>query len=451
MGAAILALRNQGRKQERLLRRQRRLMQARTTALRKSQAHYEALFNNVPLPVVLASPDGDVLSANPALLDLLGVGEDELKDLNFEQFYDDPGDRKKLVAYWDVSRRDVHRGELTLRRRDGQRLNVLYANRTIRALDGTIEYLQGMFTDITELRKAEAQRRELESHLRLSQKLEAVGRLAAGVAHEINTPMQYIGDNVYFLREAFESLRELLARERQLVEAAPDRRGRNLLDSFESLEQELDIDEIVHVAPRAFDRTQEGIKTVSGIVAAMKELAHPGQGAKIATDINAVIETALAIARNEYKTVAEVTTVFGDLPAIPAYKNELCQVMINLIVNAAHAIESASKDTPRPGVIRIETRVEARIVAIAVSDNGCGIPEAAREKIFDPFFTTKEVGKGTGQGLALARTTIVDKHRGEIDVDSEVGVQTTFTIRLPMGRFESQSIDIGADGCLPNQ
>jgi signal transduction histidine kinase len=308
-----------------------------------------------------------------------------------------------------------------------------------------------MFTDITELRKAEAQRRELESHLRLSQKLEAVGRLAAGVAHEINTPMQYIGDNVYFLREAFESLRELLARERQLVEAAPDRRGRNLLDSFESLEQELDIDEIVQVAPRAFDRTQEGIKTVSGIVAAMKELAHPGQGAKIATDINAVIETALAIARNEYKTVAEVTTVFGDLPAIPAYKNELCQVMINLIVNAAHAIESASKDAPRPGVIRIETRAEARVVAIAVSDNGCGIPEAAREKIFDPFFTTKEVGKGTGQGLALARTTIVDKHRGEIDVDSEVGVQTTFTIRLPMGRFESQSIDIGADGCLPNQ
>jgi signal transduction histidine kinase len=270
----------------------------------------------------------------------------------------------------------------------------------------------------------------------LSQKLESVGRLAAGVAHEINTPMQYIGDNVFFIRESFETLSDLLANQKDLLEQSSDRRGTEIADDFRALETRLEIEDILQAAPGALNRAQGGIETVNRIVAAMKELAHPGEGAKASTDINALIETAVTITRNAHKTVAEIEKDLGDIPNALTYKNELCQVFINLIVNAAHAIETARESGPVAGRIVVRTRQENGSILICISDNGCGIPPAALEKVFDPFFTTKAVGKGTGQGLALARTAIIDKHGGEIDVDSAVGSGTTFKITLPLEAHE---------------
>jgi signal transduction histidine kinase len=169
----------------------------------------------------------------------------------------------------------------------------------------------------------------------------------------------------------------------------------------------------------------------------MKELAHPGEGAKVSTDVSAIINTAVTVTRNAHKTVANVQLDLGAVPNVLAYKNELCQVFINLIVNAAHAIESAQKTDRRAGVITIRTSVGPDALRIDVADNGCGIPDAVMDKIFDPFFTTKEVGKGTGQGLALARTTIVEKHGGQLTVQSAVGQGTTFTVTLPLSDQES--------------
>jgi signal transduction histidine kinase len=204
-----------------------------------------------------------------------------------------------------------------------------------------------------------------------------------------------------------------------------------------ALAVEADVEELLATVPGALARTNDGIKSVNRIVAAMKELAHPGNGGKTSTDVNAVINTAVTVTRNAHKTVATVGLELGVVPMLLAYKNELCQVLINVIVNAAHAIESAQKLDRRAGAIGIRSSADAGAVRIDVTDNGCGIPESVMEKIFDPFFTTKEIGRGTGQGLALARSTIVDKHGGHITVQSVVGKGSTFTITLPIDTHES--------------
>jgi PAS domain S-box-containing protein len=439
LAAEVAAVRRSTTKWKRLLHRQRRTMHARTTALKRTQAHYKDLFASVPAPVILTHPSGSVLAANPAMLALLGAeSEKQLQASNFVAFYADPAERQKLIADWKASDKAIHQGEVKLRRLDGEQRSALFTSHVVRSSkNGDIDYIQGTFTDITELRRSEANERRLEGNLRLSQKLESVGRLAAGIAHEINTPMQYIGDNVYFLRESFETLQGLLAAQRGLMAntAGGDRGG--LAEALRELDSAADVDSILASVPSALTRTDDGIKSINRIVAAMKELAHPGDGAKTSTDINAVINTAVTVTRNAHKTVAAVTLDLGDVPNTLAYKNELCQVFINLIVNAAHAIESAQKADRRMGAIAIRTRAAHNAVHIDVSDNGSGIPDSVMDKIFDPFFTTKEVGKGTGQGLALARTTIVEKHGGQLTVQSAVGQGSTFTITLPIGNDDS--------------
>jgi PAS domain S-box-containing protein len=432
----VAAVRRSSTKWRRLLRRQRDIMHSRTTALRRSRALYEKLFSSVPAPVVLTAPSGAILAANPAMLALVGAeSEQQLKTMNFGEFHAERGARERLIADWSESDESIHSGEMKLRRLDGELRSALFTSRVVRASPtGEIEHIQGTFTDITDLRLAEVNQRRLEANLRLSQKLESVGRLAAGVAHEINTPMQYIGDNVFFLKESLESLQSLLEAQRRLLAgAAGGTSAGELASALRELDADADVDRILESLPGALSRTDDGIKTINRIVAAMKELAHPGEGAKASTDVNAVINTAITVTRNAHKTVAAVELALGNLPNALTYKNELCQVFINLIVNAAHAIESAQKADRRAGVIKIATRAEHETICIDVSDNGCGIPDSVIDKIFDPFFTTKEVGKGTGQGLALVRTTIVEKHGGQIAVQSAVGQGATFTITIPIG------------------
>jgi signal transduction histidine kinase len=182
--------------------------------------------------------------------------------------------------------------------------------------------------------------------------------------------------------------------------------------------------------PQAFARTLEGVERVTSIVRAMKEFAHPDAQEQSPADINHAIETTLLVARNEYKYHARVETELQELPAVVCNVNELNQVFLNLIVNAAHAIESAGRDAGS-GTIRIRTSAVEESVEILIEDNGCGIPQENLDRIFDPFFTTKEIGKGTGQGLAIARSIVVEKHAGTIAVDSDVGNGTKMTLRLP--------------------
>lgn len=281
------------------------------------------------------------------------------------------------------------------------------------------------------LEAEKAERERVEAELRLAHRLEAVGQLAAGVAHEINTPIQYVADSVYFLQSAFEDLLPLLSCVRELTPALRSAGSVDAADELEQAWETADAGFILEHVPPAIGRTLDGIDRVAAIVRAMKAFAHPGNETKAPADLNDAITTTTVVCRNEYKYVADLVTDFGAIPPFPCQIGELNQVFLNLIVNAAHAIAERVRDTGDRGVITIKTAYEAGSAVVSVSDSGIGIPVALRDKIFDPFFTTKPVGVGTGQGLTIARSIVV-KHGGTLTFESELGKGTTFELRLPL-------------------
>ncbi len=276
--------------------------------------------------------------------------------------------------------------------------------------------------------------------MRLAQKLESIGRLAAGIAHEINTPIQYIGDSVAFLQSSQEEFDRLLSAYRNAMRQVGAQYGSmTVLTAVTELENELDLEFLSKEIPKAFERTLAGVERVAEIVRAIKEFAHPDSVEHCAADLNHALETTLVVAHNEYKYAARIESRPGELPPVVCNVGELNQVFLNLIVNASHAIVESGKDAST-GLIVITTASSGEEVTIAIEDNGCGISQENLEKVFDPFFTTKPVGRGTGQGLAIARSIVVEKHGGRIDIRSTVGVGTCFELRLPVaGRAELAS------------
>ncbi len=278
------------------------------------------------------------------------------------------------------------------------------------------------------------QRLVLEHDLGQAQKLQSIGHLAAGIAHEINTPIQFVGDNLRFFSDSFRDVTAVLGRHQAVLRSV--KTGTCSPDVIAACEEEsrrVDIDFLVEEIPKAIDQSTEGITRVASIVRAMKEFAHPGNDDKVCVNLNRAIESTVTVARNEWKYVADLTTDLApSLPFVPCLVGQFNQVILNMIVNATHAIADVTKGTGAKGTILITTRAVDRWVEIRIADSGAGIPEEIRTKIFDPFFTTKEVGKGTGQGLAIAHSVIVDKHQGTITLESVVGRGTTFIVRLPL-------------------
>jgi signal transduction histidine kinase len=279
------------------------------------------------------------------------------------------------------------------------------------------------------------ERLRLERELTQAQKLESIGQLAAGIAHEINTPTQFIGDNVRFLQDSFGDVNMLLGKYRTLLDSC--RIGPvqpQVLTEIETLMEKADIEYLVEEIPKAIQQSLEGIERVAKIVRAMKEFAHPGTEGKTLVHLNKAIESTVTVARNEWKYVADMVTDFDPtLPDVPLLLGDFNQVVLNLIVNAAHAIADVVRLTPdTKGTITISTHRQGEWAEVRITDTGTGIPESVRGKVFDPFFTTKGVGKGTGQGLAISRSVIVEKHGGSITFDTVIGQGTTFIIRLPL-------------------
>jgi len=274
----------------------------------------------------------------------------------------------------------------------------------------------------------------LEHDLVQAQKLESIGHLAAGIAHEINTPTQFVGDNVRFLSDSFSDLAAVLDRHRALLLAAKSGTcAPDLIEACEAEARRVDLDYLREEVPKAIAQSSEGVTRIATIVRAMKEFAHPGSDEKACVDLNKAIESTVTVARNEWKYIADLTTDLApDLPLVPCLLGQFNQVILNLIVNATHAIDDVVKGTGTKGTISITTRSVDGWAEVRITDSGIGIPEDIRRKIFDPFFTTKEVGKGTGQGLAIAHSVIVEKHHGTITLESEVGRGATFIVRLPL-------------------
>jgi PAS domain S-box-containing protein len=338
------------------------------------------------------------------------------------------------------------RTEMRGRRKDGSIFWVGFFMAPVKDAAGQITHYVGVGADITARLEQERTQRQLQDQLysemqerermamelRLAQKLESVGRLAAGIAHEINTPIQYVGDGVAFLQSAQADHERLLATYRQsFARLARGDPAEAVLHSIKEAEEAADLEFLGVEVPKAFERTLQGVERVASIVRAMKEFAHPDANEHNPADLNHAIETTLIVAHNEYKYIAAVETQLGVIPEVMCNIGELNQVFLNLIVNAAHAIEDSGKDASS-GKITVATAALRDSVAVSIADNGCGIPEENLEKIFDPFFTTKAVGRGTGQGLAIARSIVNEKHGGSIDVQSTVGVGTRFIIKLPV-------------------
>jgi len=291
----------------------------------------------------------------------------------------------------------------------------------------------GNSMDVTE-------KRQREVHDLHSQKLESVGLLAAGIAHEINTPIQFVGDNIHFMKDVFQDIFSLVSLYNDFkstdAENAAECSARRDLMIMEKTDA-IDIGYLQEEIPRAIEQSLDGIQRVSRIVQAMREFSHPGGEEKTIFDLNKAIESTIILSRNEWKYAMELTTSLDpDLPPVKGYPADLNQVILNLLVNAAHAVQAKLEAAPdEKGKIEVSTRRDGDEVEVCIHDTGTGIPPEIHSKIFDPFFTTKEVGKGTGQGLAIARNIIVRKHGGRIYFESKVGKGTSFYIRIPLEEF----------------
>ena len=323
---------------------------------------------------------------------------------------------------------------MEIRAKDGCRKWITITAFNINGADGAFLYYEGFIYNITKRKKAEQERNAMEIQLRHAQKMESIGQLAAGIAHEINTPMQYVGDNARFLKDSFQCHRQILDIYGELFKAA--KTNSITPDLIACVEESLVTNDVEYHAreiPVAIDECLEGVARVTKIVYAMKEFSHPGVKEMSVANLNQAIETTATVARNEWKYVAEMKFNFDpNLPSLPCFIGEFNQVILNLIINAAHAIGDVVKQKPgEKGAITITTRLDGDWAEVRVSDTGTGIPEAIRPRIFEPFFTTKAIGKGTGQGLSIVYGSIVKQHGGTVSFESEAGKGTTFIVRLP--------------------
>jgi signal transduction histidine kinase len=287
--------------------------------------------------------------------------------------------------------------------------------------------------DITDQLLLQVEREQIKTAQYRIKKMDALGRLASGIAHEINTPSQYIMDNLTFLRQAMTDLGKLLIADQALRSFALVS-NMPLAHAADDIARDIDSAYLLAEIPKCLNQSMEGMEGIRSIVQAMREFSHPASESKTPIDLNHVIENALTMSRNEWKCVATVRLELDhDLPLIPCMPGEMSQVLLNLIVNASHAIaDTIPSGGNQLGLMVISTSHGAKWVEIRITDTGTGILPDVRDRIFEPFFTTKSIGKGTGQGLAIAWSIVVDKHHGTLTFESELGAGTTFTIRLPM-------------------
>jgi PAS domain S-box-containing protein len=395
-----------------------------------------------PASVVITDRNGTIEYVNQKFTETSGYTLDEVRGQTPRVLRCSDTPRKVYQEMWQtILDGGTWQGTLRNRRKDGRTYWEQMHIAPVRAEDGdAITHFIALKEDITA-------QREIEAQLRQAQKLEAIGRLAAGIAHEINTPTQFVSDNLFFLRTAFADLVGLLEEYRNALAILRDiPEQASLVEQLHHAEQKSDIDYVKENAPGAFESSADGIKRISTIVRAMKEFSHPDQHEMEAADLNSAIENTLTISRNEYKYVADLEKSLGPVPPVMCHIGDVCQAILNIVVNAAHAIGDVYQTTGKRGTIRVRSSTEPGFVRIEIEDTGMGIPEQDRDRVFEPFFTTKEIGKGTGQGLAIARATIVQKHKGTLSFTTEMGKGTVFLIRLPMRPVEPDSGKVTSAG-----
>ncbi len=380
--------------------------------------------------VLVTDIQGVILYTNLAAQHMSGYGADEALGRKPSLFKSGIHDNDFYNDLWSTLKADkVWSGSMTNRRSDGTFFETEMTISPVRSTGKEVTHYVSLWRDVGQIRS-------LQRQLLQAQKLEAVGQLAAGVAHEINTPIQYIQNNLTFFNTSFTDMTPLLDElQRGLGDAGLqiDPKWRQKLTE---LIEESDLNFLQDEIPQGIEEALKGVETVARIVAAMKEFANPGKEDKQFIDINRHIENAVLVTHGEWKDVAELTTeMTPNVPLLSCESSSMSQLLLHLILNARDAVKARDRQDP-PGRITISTRSSEDILEITIKDNGVGIAADVRDRIFDPFFTTKEVGKGSGQGLAIVYDIVVNRHKGEIVCESEPGMGTTMIVRLPVNNTE---------------
>ena len=396
----------------------------RTRHWRKARTQSELLISAIDSMLVELNACGEVNRWNASAEEIFGLKKEDVIGRRFEELpipWESADQSKRIWGRNSRLTEVAFMDQAGLRRVLGVTSYVISDGR---ACKGTLI----LGSDLTE-------HRNLESQLQQAQKLEAVGQLAAGVAHEINTPMQYVGDNLDFLKKKVGSLQTIVdCIDEIALEECPDGPSSVRFNKLKNDIQKLRAKNLIDNLSEAILDSREGVDHVSKIVRAMKAFAHPGQQEKAPVDVNRALESTITVSTNEWKYVAEVETEFDpSQPTVQAMPVELNQVFLNILINAAHAVaESTNDGKDGKGTIKISTQAEDDSVLISISDTGIGMPEEVKKRMFDPFYTTKEVGKGTGQGLSIAHNVVVSQHGGQVWCDSTPDVGTTIYIKIPI-------------------
>jgi PAS domain S-box-containing protein len=402
----------------------------RLSVQRAELDRYVALLTATDHAIVIASLDGLITDWNPAAAQLFGYTPDEVIGEPITKIFSAAASEIVEVME-DVVAGEPATFETVHMREDGTLLHVSLILSRFRDGAGGSSGLVGFARDI-----GERKTRDAEFHQ--ESKLESLGRLSAGLAHEINSPIQFVGDNARFLEEAYQELIRVVEVYRALIDTSDPIGWMERQERVREVEAGIDFDYLQKEIPSAVEQTLEGIERVSTIVRAMKTFSHPGHKEQVPADLNEAVTATVTVTRHQINDVADLSLELTDLPPVLCNIADLNQVFLNLIVNAADAIE----ETGRRGLITIATALDGGDVVVRISDTGGGIPDDLRPKIFDPFFTTKDVGRGSGQGLPLARGVVQDGHGGQLSLESIAGQGTTFVVRLPvMGRAPQEPVE----------
>ena len=436
IGGLLLFAATESRQRKAIEEKRRELVQTvrsldtEATERRRVEARLKVIFNASPYGLIAVDRNGTIVQASAETKNLLGYDREQLLGEFISSFL------PELFPATDTAQDFCHRSSEASRTESGRELEVRRKGGSSVSAEVSLSpfeieghpHVLVCLVDITA-------RKQVELQLRQAQKMESIGQLAAGIAHEINTPTQFVGDNVQFLQQTWRELQSVF----DLLPRAADELSTQtppspLAEEFAAALDAADLAYVCEEVPQAVAQSLDGVKRVAQIVRAMKEFSHPGAESKTAVDLNRAVETTVTVARNEWKYVAEVETDLApDLPPVPCLPGEINQVLLNLLVNAAHAIADVIGAQPETkGSITLRTRQVDEWVEIRVEDTGRGIPPEIQDRIFEPFFTTKDVGKGTGQGLALAHTVVVRKHGGQIRCESTPDEGATFVVRLPL-------------------
>jgi PAS domain S-box-containing protein len=393
---------------------------ARLSAQDDELARRAAVLSATDLAVVTASLDGVITGWNPAATELYGYTPDEVLGRRVPEVF--PAAAPRIVEAMErVVAGESATFETAYPREDGATLELSLTLAGFGHRDGAASSVVGIARNI-----GDQKTRDAEFHQ--ESKLESLGRLSAGLAHEINSPIQFVGDNARFLEEAYEELIRVVGVYRGLLDTSNPIGWMERQERVREAESSIDFDYLQTEIPSAVAQTLEGIERVSTIVRAMKTFSHPGHQEQVPANLNEALAATVTVARHQIAEVADLDLQLADLPPVRCNIADLNQVFLNLIVNAADAIEESG----RRGLITVATVVDGEDVVVRISDTGGGIPEDVRSKIFDPFFTTKDVGRGSGQGLPLARGIVQEGHGGSLTVESVPGQGSTFAVQIPI-------------------